>query len=113
MRNIAPHTFILAALLTLGACAPAADAPTPKSESTELPDVERVSENERLDAWFETKFMENVRAYPQFMTSLGMDERQDEWNDPSRSYQLEQLDQTREALAEMKEQRHRPAKIRL
>ena len=103
MRNIAPHTFILAALLTLGACAPAADAPTPKSESTELPDVERVSENERLDAWFETKFMENVRAYPQFMTSLGMDERQDEWNDPSRSYQLEQLDQTREALAEMKE----------
>jgi len=47
--------------------------------------------------------MESVRAYPQFMTSLGMDERQDEWNDPSRSYQLEQLDKTRQALADMRE----------
>ena len=103
MRNIAPHTLILAAVLTLGACAPAADAPTPKSEKTQQASPNIVNENDRLDAWFETKFMENVRAYPQFMTSLGMDERQDEWNDPSRSYQLEQLDRTREALAEMKE----------
>jgi len=111
MQNLAPHTLILAAVLTLGACTPASDAPAPKSETAEQtaergnPGIERdtMNENERLDAWFETKFMENVRAYPQFMTSLGIDERQDEWNDPSRAYQLEQLDQTREALAEMKE----------
>lgn len=103
MQNIAPHTLILAAILTLGACAPTAEAPAPKSETIESVSTSAVNENERLDAWFETKFMENVRAYPQFMTSLGIDERQDEWNDPSRTYQLEQLDNTREALAEMKE----------
>ena len=102
MRNIAPHTLILAAVLTLGACAPASDAPTPKSEKIVLASASTVTENEQLDAWFETKFMEGVRAYPQFMTSLGIAERQDEWNDPSRAYQLEQLDQTREDLAEMK-----------
>jgi len=83
MRNIAPHTLILAALLTLGACSPATDAPAPKSEAAKTANAvmpsDTENENDRLDAWFETKFMENVRAYPQFMTSLGMDERQDEW----------------------------------
>ena len=99
MRN-APHTLILAALLTLGACAPASDAPTPKSAETAS--SEASDENARLDAWFEAQFMESVRAYPQSMTSLGIDERQDEWNDPSRAYRLEQLDRSREALEEMR-----------
>ncbi len=105
MRNLTPHTLILAATLSLGACAPAADAPTSKSEKTVQisADADISSENERLDTWFEAKFMENVRAYPQQMTSLGIDERQDEWNDPSRAYRLEQLDRTREALEEMRE----------
>ena len=118
MRNLTPHTLILAAVLSLTACSPASE--TSASNDTAPAAVQKVekaaqtkklssseneamlAENERLDEWFETKFMENVRAYPQFMTSLGMDERQDEWNDPSRTYRLEQLDKTREALAEMK-----------
>lgn len=103
MTKLAPHTLILAAVLTLGACSQASDAPTPKSEATAVTDTVSMSENEKLDKWFEDRFMENVRAYPQFMTSLGIDERQDEWNDPSRSYQLEQLDKTRQAVADMRE----------
>lgn len=108
MRNLAPHTLVLAAVLALSACAPASDAPTPKSETatpqnTKVTGTDAQTENEKLDAWFEAKFMENVRAYPQFMTSLGLDERQDEWNNVSRSYRLEQLEKTREALAEMRE----------
>ena len=103
MTNLAPHTLILAAVLTLGACSQASDAPTPKSEATAVTDTVSMSENEKLDKWFEDRFLENVRAYPQFMTSLGIDERQDEWNDPSRSYQLEQLDKTRQAVADMRE----------
>ena len=100
--RIAPHTLILAALLTLGACAPSSDAPTPKS--TEIATSEASDENARLDEWFEAQFMESVRAYPQSMTSLGIDERQDEWNDPSRAYRLEQLDKSNEALEEMRTQ---------
>ena len=78
MRNLAPHTLILAAVLTLGACSPASDAPTPKSENPISTATTASSENEQLDAWFETKFKESVRSSPQFMTSLGMNERQDE-----------------------------------
>ena len=107
MTKLASHTLILAAVLALSACSQNADAPTPKSETkVETPstaDTSTHSESEKLNKWFEDRFMESVRAYPQFMTSLGMDERQDEWNDPSRSYQLEQLDKTRQALADMRE----------
>ncbi len=110
MAKLAPHTVILAAVLTLGACSPETNAPTPKSETTvdassatDATDATTLSESEKLNKWFEDRFLESVRAYPQFMTSLGMDERQDEWNDPSRSYQLEQLDKTRQAVADMRE----------
>ncbi len=58
--------------------------------------------NAELDAWFETKFMEGVRRYPQFLAQLGIKERMDEWNNPSREFALEQLDQTRQDLAELK-----------
>ena len=105
MRNISRHTLILAAILSLGACAPSSsDAPTPKAEKANQIKAAESSENERLDAWFETKFKENIRAYPQMLTSLGIDERQDQWNDPSRTFRLEQLDKTQEAAAEMREQ---------
>ena len=64
MRYIAPHTLILSALLTLGACTQSSDAPTPKSEATEATKTETVAqtENEKLDAWFEQKFLESVSA---------------------------------------------------
>jgi len=107
MTKLASHTLILAAVLAASACSQNADAPTPKSETkVETPstaETATLSESEKLNKWFEDRFMESVRAYPQFMTSLGMDERQDEWNDPSRSYQLEQLDKTLQDLADMRE----------
>ena len=108
MRNRAPHTLILVAVLTLGACAPSTDAPTPKTETaaqtneTEQVNKSTQSENARLDAWFETNYKTTIRAYPQILTSRGIDERQDEWNDPSRSFRLEQLEKSREALEDMR-----------
>jgi len=112
--RIAPHTFILASLLTLASCSPAADAPTPKStDATTTVDTAASAgsaakpaennENARLDEWFEAQFKASTRAYPQRLTSLGINERQDEWDNPTRSYRLEQLDKSREALEEMRE----------
>jgi len=105
--RIAPHTFILASVLAFGACSPTADAPTPKSEkamseSNKDGAADTTSENARLDAWFETQYEQSIRAYPQTLTSRGIDERQDEWNDPSRAFALEQLDKRLEALEDMK-----------
>ena len=123
MRKLAPHTFILAAILALGACSPASEVPTPKSEAaaetskpsqtskatsnkaeaiTSAANDSALSENARLDAWFETNYKTTIRAYPQTLTSRGIDERQDEWNDPSRSFRLEQLEKSREALEDMR-----------
>ena len=58
--------------------------------------------NAELDTWFETKFMEGVHRYPQYLAQLGIKKRMDEWNDPSRAFALEQLDQTRQNLDELK-----------
>lgn len=58
--------------------------------------------NVRLDAWFEEKFMENARNYPQYLAQLGIRERMDEWNDPSRAFELEQLEKARLNLAELR-----------
>ena len=104
MRNLAPHTLILAAILTLGACAPSTDTPTQvTAEIDKWPAANKLtlSENERLDAWFESNYKATIRAYPQTLTSRGIDERQDEWNNPSRSFRLEQLEKSREALEYM------------
>ena len=83
MRKLAPHTFILAAILALGACSPASEAPTPKSEAaaetskpsqtskatsnkaeaiTSAANDSALSENARLDAWFETNYKTTIRA---------------------------------------------------
>jgi len=59
-------------------------------------------ENAKLDTWFETKFMEAARRSPQFLAQLGIKERMDEWNDPSRAFALEQLDRTRQDMEELK-----------
>lgn len=60
------------------------------------------SENARLDAWFEDKFQQNIRQYPQFLASLGIKERTSEWNNPTREFALEQLDKSRQDLQEMR-----------
>lgn len=109
-------TSSVAAILTLAACQPSVESPTLKTEqtssattssetATEIVETSTadMDENAKLDEWFEARFIENVRAYPQMMTTLGMKARQDEWNDPSRTFRIEQLDKAREALAEMKE----------
>jgi len=76
----------------------------PESEIDRIlasPDVQ-ANINVRLDTWFEDKFMEEVREYPQYLAQLGMRERMDEWNDPSRSFELEQLEQARLNLEELR-----------
>jgi uncharacterized protein (DUF885 family) len=59
--------------------------------------------NAELDAWFEQKFMEGVKRSPSSLAALGIKERMDEWDDPSRAGELEELNYTRQDLAEMRE----------
>jgi len=56
----------------------------------------------KLNAWFEDKFMERARRYPQRLAGLGIKERMDEWNDPSRAFALEELDRVAQDMKELK-----------
>jgi len=58
--------------------------------------------NERINAWFDDKFMERARRYPQALAGLGIKERMDEWNDPSRAFALEELDRITQDMKELK-----------
>ena len=86
-----------ASILALTACQAAEQSPakTPATDS-QTQDV-----NAALDVWFERKFMDNIRAYPEYMAQLGMKERMDEWNDPSRAFSQAQAAQTKADMEEL------------
>ena len=46
--------------------------------------------------------MEGVSKYPEFLTTLGMKQDSDKWNNPSKSFALEQIDKTRRDLEHMR-----------
>ena len=58
--------------------------------------------NAQLNAWFEKKFIEGVKRSPSSLAALGIKERMDEWDDPSRAAELEELNYTRQDLAELR-----------
>ena len=65
-------------------------------------DMQQADTNVKLNAWFEDKFMERARRYPQSLAGLGIKERMDEWNDPSRTFALEELDRISQDMKELK-----------
>ncbi len=75
--------------------------PTPNNTLAETAIEQAADQNARLDAWFEDKFMAEVRQSPQALASLGIKERMDEWNNPTRAFALESLDRTRRNLEEL------------
>ncbi len=112
MRNI---LILTTAIALLGACSdksghdknqttsstPQTHSPV-QTEQTIAADQELQNQDAQLSAWFEEQFMETVRQYPQSLTMLGMKERMNEWNDPSRRFDLEELARTRQTLAELR-----------
>ena len=83
------------------------DSATTKPKTNEtvdrrLPSRTEKGINARLDLWFEEKFQEELRRSPMFMAQMGMKERADEWDDPSRVFALEGLDRTRQSLEDLK-----------
>ena len=64
-------------------------------------EMQQADVNVKLNAWFEDKFMERARRYPQRLAGLGIKERMDEWNDPSRAFALEELDRISQDMKEL------------
>ncbi len=85
----------------LGACSPSENRSVSET-TTSSKQTEPQTQNQKLDAWFETVFMEGLYKYPQQMTTLGMKKDNDKWNDPSKAFFLDQVDQTSRELAHMR-----------
>jgi len=95
------YLVLTACVLALGACSQSENKAANKAQTPAVQaDVQ--DQNQKLDAWFETVFMNNLHKYPQFMTSLGMKKDYDKWNNPSKAFNLEEVEQTRRDLDYMR-----------
>ena len=99
------YLLIGAAALAFTACQ-GNDTTVTKSETPSVIEAAKEKQqadvNVRLNAWFEEKFMERARRYPQSLAGLGIKERTDEWNNPSRTFALEELDRVAQDMKELK-----------
>ncbi len=93
-----------AASLALIACSdgttttvPAASDPAPAATPAANAQAAQ-TETERLNAWFDRRFEEDVQDNPEFLTRLGRKDRYGEWNDETRVAYLERMDRTRSDL---------------
>lgn len=99
----------LALLLSVGLAACGTQTPTNPTIQTEIvadatQDPVKIAETERLNAWFETKFNEEIARSPLRATFLGSRENYDKWDDVSEDAQRRELAIRRADIDEMREQ---------
>ncbi|MEM9570859.1 MAG: DUF885 domain-containing protein [Pseudomonadota bacterium] len=98
-----------ALILVTGLAACGTQTPTNATSQTEIvaaetQDAAKIAETERLNAWFETKFNEEISRSPLRATFLGSRENYDKWDDVSEEAQRRELATRRADIAEMREQ---------
>ena len=94
------HSFTaLALVLALGACAP---NPAPAPEPTPISAEEQAALSERLNAWFDAKYEEEVQFSPIQLTFLGRKDKNDQIDCFTFACADEQLAWRRAATEEMK-----------
>ena len=91
------------AFLALAACTPSTSdkpvKPTPKSEATK---TVASTETEKLNAWFDTKYEEELMMSPMSLTQLGRKERYSEMDDMSWEALRKLIDWRKSTVEEMK-----------
>ena len=100
-KQIILASVALISLLIAGCNNPANSDATGQAKDV-MSSTAKADINAKLDVWFEEKFMQSVRRSPSSLAALGIKERMDEWDDPSRAGELEELDYTRQDLAALR-----------
>ena len=105
--RLASTAFALILATGLAACG--TQTPTNATPQTEIvaagtQDAAKIAETERLNAWFETKFNEEVSRSPLRATFLGSRENYDKWDDVTEEAQRREMAIRRADIAEMREQ---------
>ncbi len=91
----------LATIFVLTACGPTTTTPTPEAAVEYSTDMVQ-AETDRLNAWFEVKYEEQVALSPIQQTFLGRDTNQDKIDDFSIEAQDAELEWTRESVADLR-----------
>ncbi len=95
--------LLVVSALTLALCTACAHVAPSASTPADAPaTAAAVSEDARLNAWFERKYEEQLQLSPMGMTMLGRKDRYGELDDMSREASQKQLAWMQAALAEMK-----------
>lgn len=95
------YLILGACVLALGACSQGEEKPASETKAVAT-QADAQDQNQKLDAWFETVFMEGLNKYPQQLTTLGIKKDYDKWNDPSKAFNLDQIDAASRALEHMR-----------
>lgn len=88
--------LLLVTACMLGACGQSSDVQDSMSDSEESD-----AESQRLNAWFETKFEEQLQFSPLQLTALGRKDAYDQIDDFSESEEERQLEWLRQSVIEM------------
>ena len=95
----------LSAIAVLAACQPADNATSSQTakavETQVVTETSAISESERLNQWFATKYEEQLQNSPMMLTFLGRKERYDQVDDMSRAEELRQLAWQKQAAQEL------------
>jgi uncharacterized protein (DUF885 family) len=100
------HIPMLAIFLALffAGCQPESAPPVASGAAAIVEVPANRSESERLNAWFEEKFEQQLLMSPSQLTRLGRSERYDEYDDLSEAGSDQRLDWLGETVAELKSQ---------
>ncbi len=91
---------VAAALLS--SCSPSSTQTSTSSPKAAVEQTSQLTESQRVIAFFEQKFEQDVARSPEFLTRLGRKERADEWNDLSEAFANESLQITKQNLKQLK-----------
>lgn len=102
------YSVAIGAALIISSCSPSSDqtaSQAPEAKPAILAEqgtaVSEVSESQRVNAFFERVFEEDVARHPEYLTSLGRKDRADEWNDLSEAFANESINITKMQLIEL------------
>ena len=98
-----------ASLLALVACQGQTNSPSENTQTASTTTAETQDVNVELNAWFANFEKERLNRFPEQLTSRGLKAKNDQWNDMSKSFYLEELDIHRLAAKELQDKFDRDA----
>jgi len=107
--RVAKTIMMGASMLALLACQGQTNTASETTMPAKADTMQSQDVNAQLDAWFANFEKARINRFPEQLTSRGLKTKNDQWNDGSRAFYLDELDRHRTAMEDMKEMFDRDA----